>query len=83
MTQEQPQPQPPDLLQRLTRRLERERAARKEAERLLEEKAVELYRSNTALRQLADSLEQEVAATVAREGDVDDELRYLAGLLVA
>ena len=60
MTQEQPQP--PDLLQRLTRRLERERAARKEAERLLEEKAVELYRSNTALRQLADSLEQEVAA---------------------
>jgi hypothetical protein len=56
------QPQPADLLQRLTRRLERERAARKEAERLLEEKSVELYRSNTALRQLADSLEQEVAA---------------------
>jgi len=36
------------------------RHARK-AERLLEEKAVDLYRSNTALRQLADSLEQEVA----------------------
>jgi signal transduction histidine kinase len=56
------QPQPSDLLQRLARRLERERAARKEAERLLEEKAVDLFRSNTALRQLADSLEQEVAA---------------------
>ncbi|MEN9782761.1 MAG: hypothetical protein RJA24_104 [Pseudomonadota bacterium] len=56
------QSQPADLVQRLTRRLERERAARMEAERLLEEKAVDLYRSNTALRQLADSLEQEVAA---------------------
>jgi len=56
------EPQSPDLIQRLTRRLERERAARQEAERLLEEKAVELYRSNTALRQLADSLEQAVAA---------------------
>jgi len=55
------QPQPSEL-QRLTRRLERERAARKEAERLLEEKAVELFRSNTALRELAASLEQEVAA---------------------
>lgn len=55
------EPQSPDLIQRLTRRLERERAARQEAERLLEEKAVDLYRSNTALRQLADSLEQEVA----------------------
>jgi signal transduction histidine kinase/ActR/RegA family two-component response regulator len=52
----------PGDLQRLTRRLERERAARKEAERLLEEKAVDLYRSNTALRELADSLEREVAA---------------------
>ena len=31
----------------------------------------------------ARSVAQEVAATVAREGDVDDELRYLAGLLVA
>jgi len=55
-------PPPSPELQRLTRRLERERAARKEAERLLEEKAIDLYRSNTALRELADSLEQEVAA---------------------
>lgn len=60
MTGDEPQSQ--DLVQRLTRRLERERAARLEAERLLEEKAVDLYRSNTALRRLADSLEQEVAA---------------------
>jgi signal transduction histidine kinase/ActR/RegA family two-component response regulator len=59
------EPQPDQSLQRLTRRLERERAARLEAERLLEEKAVDLYRSNLALRQLADSLEQEVSARTA------------------
>ena len=51
-----------DSIRRLTGRLERERAARKEAERLLEEKSLELYRANLELRQLADSLEGEVAA---------------------
>jgi formiminotetrahydrofolate cyclodeaminase len=51
-----------DSIRRLTRRVERERAARKEAERLLEGKAMELYRANLELRQLADSLEGEVAA---------------------
>lgn len=61
MPMEGGRPQPSEL-QRLTRRLERERAARKEAERLLEEKAIDLYRSNAALRELADSLEREVAA---------------------
>ena len=50
-----------DSIRRLTGRLERERAARKEAERLLEEKSLELYRANLELRQLADSLEGEVA----------------------
>jgi RNA polymerase sigma-70 factor (ECF subfamily) len=34
-------------------------------------------------RRFRELLRAEVAATVAREGDVDDELRYLAGLLVA
>jgi signal transduction histidine kinase len=51
-----------DSIRRLTRRVKRERAARKEAERLLEGKAMELYRANLELRQLADSLEGEVAA---------------------
>ncbi len=41
----------------LERRLERERLARKQAERLLEEKSLELYESNRELRKLADSLE--------------------------
>jgi len=41
----------------LERRLERERLARKQAERLLEEKSLELYEANRELRKLADSLE--------------------------
>ena len=43
-----------DLLQR---RLNRERTARKQAEVLLEQKSLELYRANEELRKLADSLE--------------------------
>lgn len=46
--------------ERWRRRVERERAARVEAERLLELKSLELYRANTALRVQAARLEQEV-----------------------
>jgi signal transduction histidine kinase/FixJ family two-component response regulator len=42
----------------LQRRLERERAARKQAETLLEEKSRELYQTNEELRTLADHLEE-------------------------
>jgi len=45
---------------RLTRRIERERLGRKEAERLLEEKSLALYKSNQVLQALADELEQKV-----------------------
>jgi signal transduction histidine kinase/CheY-like chemotaxis protein len=41
-------------------RFERERAARKEAERLLEDKSLMLYSANCALQTLADNLEQQV-----------------------
>lgn len=41
----------------LQRRLERERLARKQAEQLLEEKSLELYKTNSELRTLADKLE--------------------------
>jgi signal transduction histidine kinase/DNA-binding response OmpR family regulator len=41
-------------------RFEREREARKQAERILEEKSLELFRSNQSLRQLASDLEREV-----------------------
>jgi len=46
---------------RLTRALTRERIARKEAERLLEEKSLALYNTNRSLQQLAESLEHTVA----------------------
>ena len=46
--------------QRLERRASRERRARKEAERLLEQKSLELYEANAQLRELTQSLEAEV-----------------------
>ncbi len=46
----------PDVLQR---RLERERRARKEAERLLEQKSLELFTANEELRNAAETLEQQ------------------------
>lgn len=44
----------------LRRRIERERAARKQAEELLEQKSRQLYASNLALTQARDELEQRV-----------------------
>lgn len=44
----------------LQRRLQREIAARKEAESILEQKALELYHSNEQLQQLNQSLEQTI-----------------------
>jgi signal transduction histidine kinase/CheY-like chemotaxis protein len=45
---------------RLQRRLEREKMARQEAERLLEEKSLALYHSNLELTELAQSLDAQV-----------------------
>jgi PAS domain S-box-containing protein len=44
----------------LKRRLEREMAARKQAEAILEEKALDLYKANENLKRLNDDLEQRV-----------------------
>jgi signal transduction histidine kinase len=44
----------------LWRRAERERAARKQAEKLLEEKSLELYFANQRLKGIAENLEHEV-----------------------
>ncbi len=49
-----------ELVIRLEKRLEREKRARKQAEKLLEEKSRELYEANLNLRQLADSLEAQI-----------------------
>jgi len=48
---------PDNQLTSLQRRLERERLARKQAEQLLEAKSLELYKTNSELRTLADNLE--------------------------
>jgi two-component system, sensor histidine kinase and response regulator len=47
--------------ERLLKRIERERAARKQAEGLLEQKSMELYLANQQLREAAEGLEQVVA----------------------
>ncbi len=52
----------PELFQRL---LKRERASRKEAERLLDQKSIELYDTNQRLRALADELELRVERRTA------------------
>jgi len=57
----QPEPVADDEAARHARRLERERDARKEAERLLEEKSLALYQANQSLKDLTGSLEQQVA----------------------
>jgi signal transduction histidine kinase/CheY-like chemotaxis protein len=54
-----------DDIDRLNKRLDRERGARKEAERLLELKSVELYEANQSLQNLANNLEQQVQTRTA------------------
>jgi signal transduction histidine kinase/CheY-like chemotaxis protein len=48
--------------ERLQRRADRERQARKTAEKLLEEKSLELYKANQDLTKLAESLEEQVVS---------------------
>ncbi|MCC6726180.1 MAG: PAS domain S-box protein [Saprospiraceae bacterium] len=58
----------------LKRRLDREISSRRQAEAILEQKALELYRANQDLRILNESLEQKIAA---RTTELEDsELRY-------
>ena len=47
----------------LKRALERERKARKEAERILEEKSMELYNANLKLKSLNVDLEEGIQST--------------------
>lgn len=51
----------PDLIHRLQKRLERERAARDQAEKLLEDKSLELFETNRRLSIANDTLEQRMA----------------------
>ena len=60
------------LKRRLTSRVERERRAREEAERLLEHKAMELYQANLALSAATSDLERRVAE---RTRELNEERR--------
>lgn len=64
-------------LEVLQRRLERERSARREAEAILEQKALELYHANNALRSLNEGLEHEVADRTAELSTEQTRLRSL------
>lgn len=75
-----------ESLRRLTRRLERERAGRKEAEALLEEKSLALYGINKVLQETAQALETRVeertaelaSALKAAEAANEAKSRFLA-----
>ena len=54
-------------------RLERERAARKQAEALLEQKSLDLFRTNQALQETAIGLERRVAERTAELKDAVNE----------
>ena len=58
----------------LKKRLDRERAARKQAEAILEQKAAELFEVNTQLKTLNENLEQEIK--LRSKELADSELRY-------
>ncbi|GEM_PF-2161243 len=57
--------EPPLSQEVFERLLKRERSSRKEAERLLDQKSVELYHTNVSLRALADELELRVQKRTA------------------
>lgn len=65
-----------ERITRLERRVERERAARREAERLLESKSLELFTANRALQELAESLERRVEERTAQIRDMEAQLRH-------
>jgi diguanylate cyclase len=66
-----------EQLERLKRRLEREKSARHQAEALLEERSRELYLANTALAQLAQDLEQRV---IERTAELSSEREHAVAL---
>jgi len=63
-----------DEISILKRKLERENLARKQAESILETKALELYKANELLRELNQNLENEIA--IRTKSLVDSEEKY-------
>ena len=64
---------PDEAIRRLGIRLERERSARKQAEALLEQKSLDLFRSNQALQSTAIELEERVVERTAELKDAVKE----------
>lgn len=77
-----------ELENRLRRRIAREKNARKEAERLLEEKSMQLYKLNKELEQFAENLEEQVQdrtraleiATLKAEQANEAKSKFLANM---
>ena len=61
----------------LNRRLAREKTARKEAESILEEKALELYNTNEQLQHLNENLEQQIRDKLAELRQTEQRYREL------
>jgi len=70
-----------DDLDRMERRLARERAAREEAERLLEEKSLELFESNRRLQEVNSKLEARINETLDFGRNVQDQATELENTL--
>ena len=74
-------------MERIIRRLERERAARKEAERLLDEKSTELYEAAAELRRIHSQLKQQVQdrneANAKLQAEISERERIEVDLEVA
>ncbi|MEI7969276.1 MAG: ATP-binding protein [Betaproteobacteria bacterium] len=67
-----------DRIARLERRLAREREARAQAERMLEQKSRELYEANEGLREAAQQLEQQVRERTRELADARDRAEAAA-----
>jgi PAS domain S-box-containing protein len=66
-----------DNIEQLNRRLVREKTARKQAELILEEKALELYNANEKLQHLNDNLEQQIRDKLAELHQSEQRYRQL------
>ncbi len=66
-----------DSVERWQRRYERQKAARLEAESLLEQKSAELYRSNKELRKLTQDLETRVQERAQQLAEEESKFRTL------
>jgi methyl-accepting chemotaxis protein len=73
MTETAPTLEPAEMIERLQRRLAREKAAREEAERLLESKGRELFELNRQASQLNSDLEARVQESLRYQDELGEQ----------